>query len=129
MINPSYTLLPVLGLHFFGKAAVSILNGIVIGGGAGVSVHGRLRVATENTVFATPETAVGLFSDVGASYFLSRLPGFFGEYLGLTGARLDSAEMLACCLATHFVPSVKLPLLEEELCKTFLNDAACVGKG
>uniref|UniRef100_A0A7C8ZEX9 3-hydroxyisobutyryl-CoA hydrolase n=1 Tax=Opuntia streptacantha TaxID=393608 RepID=A0A7C8ZEX9_OPUST len=80
-------------------------------------------------VFATPETAVGLFPDVGASYFLSRLPGFFGEYLGLTGARLDSAEMLACCLATHFVPSVKLPLLEEELCKTFLNDAACVGKG
>uniref|UniRef100_A0A7C8ZDF1 3-hydroxyisobutyryl-CoA hydrolase n=1 Tax=Opuntia streptacantha TaxID=393608 RepID=A0A7C8ZDF1_OPUST len=56
-------------------------------------------------VFATPETAVGLFPDVGASYFLSRLPGFFGEYLGLTGARLDSAEMLACCLATHFVPS------------------------
>nr|GMC89353.1 3-hydroxyisobutyryl-CoA hydrolase 1-like isoform X1 [Ipomoea batatas] len=52
-----------------------------------------------------PETALGLFPDVGASYFLSRLPGFFGEYLGLTGSLLDGTEMLACGLATHFVPS------------------------
>ncbi|OAO95533.1 CHY1 [Arabidopsis thaliana] len=89
----------------YSKAQVSILNGIVMGGGAGVSVHGRFRIATENTVFAMPETALGLFPDVGASYFLSRLPGFFGEYVGLTGARLDGAEMLACGLATHFVPS------------------------
>ncbi|CAA7017530.1 unnamed protein product [Microthlaspi erraticum] len=70
-----------------------------MGGGAGVSVHGRYRVATENTVFVMPETALGLFPDVGASYFLSRLPGFFGEYVGLTGARLDGAEMIACGLA------------------------------
>ena len=61
----------------YSKAQVSILNGIVMGGGAGVSVHGRFRIATENTVFAMPETALGLFPDVGASYFLSRLPGFF----------------------------------------------------
>ncbi|KAJ8438475.1 hypothetical protein Cgig2_008962 [Carnegiea gigantea] len=115
-------------IRTYDKPQVSILNGIVMGGGAGVSVHGRFRVATENTVFAMPETASGLFPDVGASYFLSRLPGFFGEYLGLTGARLGGAEMLACGLATHFVPSVRLPLLEEELCKTFLNDAACVSQ-
>ncbi|GAB2270667.1 3-hydroxyisobutyryl-CoA hydrolase 1 [Dionaea muscipula] len=104
------------------KAQVSILNGIVMGGGAGASIHGRFRVATENTVFAMPETALGLFPDVGASYFLSRLPGFFGEYVGLIGARLDGAEMLACGLATHFVHSTKLPLLEAALCEARLND-------
>nr|XP_011469583.1 PREDICTED: 3-hydroxyisobutyryl-CoA hydrolase 1-like isoform X2 [Fragaria vesca subsp. vesca] len=101
----------------YSKPQVSLLNGIVMGGGAGASVHGRFRVATENTVFAMPETALGLFPDVGASYYLSRLPGFFGEYVGLTGARLDGAEMLACGLATHFVPSTSLPLLEAALCK------------
>uniref|UniRef100_A0A7C8ZGY8 3-hydroxyisobutyryl-CoA hydrolase n=1 Tax=Opuntia streptacantha TaxID=393608 RepID=A0A7C8ZGY8_OPUST len=103
------------------KPQVSILHGIVMGGGAGASVHGRYRVVTENTVFAMPETALGLFPDVGASYFLSRLPGFFGEYVGLTGVRLDGAEMLACGLATHFVHSSKLSLLEEELHKANLN--------
>ncbi|KAH8489793.1 hypothetical protein H0E87_025133 [Populus deltoides] len=97
------------------KPQVSILDGIVMGGGAGASMHGRFRVATENSVFAMPETALGLFPDVGASYYLSRLPGFFGEYVGLTGARLDGAEMLLCGLATHLVPSAKLPLLEEAL--------------
>lgn len=101
----------------FSKPQVSLLNGIVMGGGAGVSIHGRFRVATEKSVFAMPETALGLFPDVGASYYLSRLPGFFGEYVGLTGARLDGAEMLACGLATHFVVSEKLKDLEEALCK------------
>ncbi|XP_019101015.1 PREDICTED: probable 3-hydroxyisobutyryl-CoA hydrolase 3 [Camelina sativa] len=104
------------------KAQVSILNGIVMGAGAGVSIHGRFRIATENTVFAMPETALGLFPDVGASYFLSRLPGFFGEYVGLTGARLDGAEMLACGLATHFVPSTRLTALEAELCTVASSD-------
>lgn len=99
----------------FSKPQVSILDGIVMGGGAGASVHGRFRVATEKTVFAMPETSLGLFPDVGASYFLSRLPGFFGEYLGLTGSRLDGAEMLACGLATHFVPSERIPSMEEAL--------------
>ncbi|OMO95577.1 Crotonase superfamily [Corchorus capsularis] len=99
----------------YSKPQVSILDGIVMGGGAGVSVHGRFRIATENSVFAMPETALGLFPDVGASYYLSRLPGFFGEYVGLTGSRLDGAEMLACGLATHFVPSAKLPMLEAAL--------------
>ncbi|OEL16471.1 3-hydroxyisobutyryl-CoA hydrolase 1 [Dichanthelium oligosanthes] len=96
----------------YSKPQVSLLAGIVMGGGAGVSLHGRFRVATENTVFAMPETALGLFPDIGASYFLSRLPGFYGclfrsslfrEYVALAGARLDGVEMLACGLATHFV--------------------------
>jgi len=99
------------------KPQVSLLNGIVMGGGAGVSLHGSFRVATDKTVFAMPETALGFFPDVGASYFLSRLPGFYGEYVALVGARLDGAEMLLCGLATHFVPSNKLLLLEESLKK------------
>ncbi|XP_071697151.1 3-hydroxyisobutyryl-CoA hydrolase 1-like isoform X1 [Rutidosis leptorrhynchoides] len=98
------------------KPQVSLLRGIVMGGGAGASMHGRFRVATDNSVFAMPETALGLFPDVGASYYLSRLPGFFGEYVGLTGARLDGAEMLACGLATHFAP-LELSSLEDALCK------------
>ncbi|KAL4320174.1 hypothetical protein GQ457_18G003780 [Hibiscus cannabinus] len=106
----------------YSKPQVSLLNGIVMGGGNGASMHGRFRVATENSLFAMPETAVGLFPDVGASFFLSRLPGFFGEYVGLTGARLDGAEMLACGLATHFVPSAKLPMLEAALCAVDSGD-------
>ncbi|KAB2016644.1 hypothetical protein ES319_D08G108400v1 [Gossypium barbadense] len=110
----------------YSKPQVSILNGIVMGGGNGVSMHGRFRVATENSVFAMPETALGLFPDVGASYFLSRLPGFFGEYVGLTGARLDGAEMLACGLATHFVPSAKLPMVEAALCDADSSDPVII---
>ncbi|XP_024167869.1 3-hydroxyisobutyryl-CoA hydrolase 1 isoform X1 [Rosa chinensis] len=110
----------------YSKPQVSILNGIVMGGGAGASIHGRFRVATENSVFAMPETALGLFPDVGASYYLSRLPGFFGEYVGLTGARLDGAEMLACGLATHFVPSTRLSSLEADLCKVDSSEFATI---
>nr|TKW01478.1 hypothetical protein SEVIR_8G183600v2 [Setaria viridis] len=87
------------------KHQVSLITGIVMGGGTGVSLHGRFRVATEKTIFAMPETTLGLFPDVGGSYFLSRLPGFYGEYVALAGARSDGAEMLACGLATHFVHS------------------------
>ncbi|XP_062001183.1 3-hydroxyisobutyryl-CoA hydrolase 1-like [Rosa rugosa] len=97
---------------------VSFLNGMTMGTGAGVSIHGSFRVATEKTVFAMPEAAIGGFPDVGSSYFLSRLPGFFGEYLGLTGARLDGPEMLALGLATHFFPSSKLASVEEALVRT-----------
>ncbi|CAN8315256.1 unnamed protein product [Cochlearia groenlandica] len=112
----------------FSKTQVSILDGIVMGGGAGLSIHGRFRIATENTLFAMPETALGLFPDVGASYFLSRLPGFFGEYVGLTGARLDGAELLACGLATHFVPSKRLNELEADLCRVASSDPTFVSK-
>ncbi|KAJ1292522.1 hypothetical protein BS78_02G397700 [Paspalum vaginatum] len=115
------------------KTQVSLLDGIVMDGGAGVSLHGRFRVATDNTVFSMPETALGLFPDIGASYFLSRLPGFYGEYLALSGARLDGAEMLACGLATHFVQSkyilhvlLRLPMLEESLKKTDTSNTFAV---
>ncbi|KAH9302821.1 hypothetical protein KI387_014404, partial [Taxus chinensis] len=99
------------------KPQVALLNGIVMGGGSGISIHGKFRVATEKTLYAMPETGLGLHPDVGASYFLSRLPGFLGEYVGLTGTRLDGAELVSCGLATHFVYSTRLHLLEETLAK------------
>ncbi|KAG2384966.1 3-hydroxyisobutyryl-CoA hydrolase [Vigna angularis] len=97
------------------KPMVSLINGVMIGGGAGLSMHMRFRVVTEKAVFAMPEASIGLSPDVGASYFLSRLPGYFGEYLGLSGARLGGTEIVACGLATHFVPSMKLKPLENGL--------------
>ncbi|XP_042404811.1 probable 3-hydroxyisobutyryl-CoA hydrolase 3, partial [Zingiber officinale] len=97
------------------KPVVFLINGAVMGGGAGLSMNASYRVVTENTVFAMPEAAIGHYPDVGASYFLSKLPGFLGEYLGLTGARLNGVEMVACGLATHFVPSKNLLLLEKSL--------------
>ncbi|XP_059650543.1 probable 3-hydroxyisobutyryl-CoA hydrolase 3 [Cornus florida] len=108
------------------KPLVSLINGIVMGGGAGLTMHGRFRIVTENAVFAMPEASIGLFPDVGSSHFLSRLPGHFGEYLGLTGARIDGAEMLACGLATHFVLSKDLQSLEDALCDVVSSDASTI---
>ncbi|XP_034699566.1 3-hydroxyisobutyryl-CoA hydrolase 1-like isoform X1 [Vitis riparia] len=110
------------------KPLVSLINGIVMGGGAGLSMNSMFRVVTENTVFAMPKGQIGLFPDVGASYFLSRLPGYFGEYLGLTGARLDGKEMLACGLATHFVLSKDLLLLENSLSEVASSDASTISR-
>ena len=94
---------------------VALIHGIVMGGGAGVSVHGKYRVATEKTVFAMPETAIGLFPDVGGSIFLPRLPGQLGAYLGLTGARLKGYETVSAGIATHYVSSDRLEQLKEAL--------------
>ncbi|KAI4347404.1 hypothetical protein L6164_008219 [Bauhinia variegata] len=77
-------------------------------------------------VFAMPEASIGLSPDVGASYFLSKLPGYFGEYVGLTGVRLDGAEMVACGLATHFVHSKKLNSLEKALQAVTNSDIAAI---
>ncbi|KAG5539303.1 hypothetical protein RHGRI_019761 [Rhododendron griersonianum] len=107
---------------------VFLINGIVMGGGAGLSMNGMFRIVTENTVFAMPEVLIGHFPDVGASYFLSRLPGYYGEYLGLTGARINGVEMLACGLATHFVLSKDLQQLENALCELVSSDALTISK-
>ena len=92
-------------LRYCDLPIVSILNGITMGGGVGLSVHGEFRIATHNTVFAMPETGIGFFPDVGGSYFLPRLkhPGI-GFYLGLTGKRLKGYDVLHAGIATHFLP-------------------------
>jgi enoyl-CoA hydratase/carnithine racemase len=90
------------------KPYVSIMDGIVMGGGVGVSVHGSLRIATERTVFAMPETGIGLFPDVGGTYFLPRLPGQIGMWLGLTGSRLKGADTVAAGVCDRFMQSAGL---------------------
>jgi enoyl-CoA hydratase len=102
-------------IHHFPKPYIAILDGITMGGGAGVSVNGAYRIATEKTMLAMPETGIGLFPDVGATRFLNLCPGAIGRYLGLTGARLGAADALYCGLATHFVPRERLPELMARL--------------
>ncbi|KAJ3020289.1 hypothetical protein HKX48_001060 [Thoreauomyces humboldtii] len=97
------------------KPFVSIMNGITMGGGVGLSVHAPFRVATEKTLFAMPETAIGLFPDVGGSFFLPRLDGELGTYLGLTGASLKGEEVFMAGIATHYIPSERLPALMSRL--------------
>jgi len=86
------------------KPYIALIDGIVMGGGVGVSVHGRYRIATERTLFAMPETGIGMFPDVGGTYFLPRLPGELGLFLGLTGARLKAADCLCAGLAEAYLP-------------------------
>jgi enoyl-CoA hydratase len=92
-------------LFTYSKPTVAIMDGITMGGGVGIAFPCRYRVATENTRFAMPETGIGLFPDVGGSWYLPRLPGKVGMFLALTGARLDGADCLAVGLATHYLPS------------------------
>ncbi len=93
------------------KPFVALIDGLCLGGGIGISVHGSHRIATENAGFAMPETAIALFPDIGATYFLPRLPGHLGLYLALTGARLTGADAVHAGLATHFVPRARLAAL------------------
>ncbi|MGN3975033.1 enoyl-CoA hydratase/isomerase family protein [Tsuneonella sp. SYSU-LHT278] len=87
------------------KPIAVFMDGITMGGGVGIALPCRYRVATENTRFAMPETGIGLFPDVGGGWHLSRLPGRLGQFLALTGARLDGAECLWAGIATHYLPS------------------------
>ena len=97
------------------KPYVALIDGVVMGGGVGISIHGSHRVMTERALFAMPETGIGLFPDVGATYFLPRLTGKAGLYLGLTGARIGAADSLYLGLATHVVASDALQALDETL--------------
>jgi enoyl-CoA hydratase len=90
------------------KPATCIMDGVVMGGGAGIAMPCRHRVATEATQFAMPETGLGLFPDVGGGWYLSRLPGRIGEWLALTGARLNGADCFALGLATSSAPDARL---------------------
>jgi len=102
-------------IKHYPKPYIALMRGIVMGGGVGVSVHGSQRIADESMLFAMPETGIGLFPDVGGSFFLPRCPGEIGMYLGLTGARLKSADALYAGVATHFVPSANRDKLIEAL--------------
>lgn len=95
---------------------ISLWDGIVMGGGVGLSVHGKFRVATENTVFAMPECAIGLHPDIGASYFLPRLRGIpYAAYASLTGARIRGQDSKTIGLATHYVASHQVDALVQRL--------------
>lgn len=111
-------------IHRYPKPYLAIIDGITMGGGAGISVNGAYRIATERTLLAMPETGIGLFPDVGATRFLNLCPGHIGRYLGLTGARLGPADALYCGLATHFVPHGRVPELIAALAGIAWRDAA-----
>ena len=98
-------------LFAYPKPTVAIMDGITMGGGVGIALPCDTRIATENTRFAMPETGIGLFPDVGAGWYLPRLPGQVGKYLALTGARLSGADCVALGLATHHVDAATIPAL------------------
>ncbi|HTQ15047.1 MAG TPA: enoyl-CoA hydratase/isomerase family protein [Rhizomicrobium sp.] len=114
-------------IRHFPKPYVALIHGIDMGGGVGISVNGSHRVADESMVFAMPETGIGLFPDVGGSYFLPRLPGQTGMYLALTGARLKTADALYAGVATHFVPRARWDELVSRLTGGTPPDAALAG--
>jgi enoyl-CoA hydratase len=91
------------------------MDGVTMGGGVGIACPCKYRIATERTLFAMPETSIGLFPDVGGGRYLSRLRGRIAQFLALTGARLDGAECVALGLATHYIPSERLEQVKREL--------------
>ncbi|MBX2806816.1 MAG: enoyl-CoA hydratase/isomerase family protein [Hyphomicrobiales bacterium] len=114
-------------LECFTKPNVSLINGFVMGGGAGLSRYGTHRVAGENFVFAMPETKIGFFPDVGGTYFLPRFPGETGMYLGLTGASIDRADAYCTGFATHCIDSSQFDLIREAMIEGSPVDAVLDG--
>ena len=110
-------------IHRYRKPYVSLIDGIVMGGGVGISLHGSHRIAGERYLFAMPEVGIGFFPDVGATHALPRLPGAAGVYLALTGDRIGAADAVALGLATHFVPSARMADLAEALAGAGDTDA------
>ena len=100
-------------LFVYPKPVIAIVDGVVMGGGVGISMPAKYRVATERTTYAMPETGIGLFPDVGGGWYLPRKPGQIGMWLGLTGARIKAADCMAAGIATHFVQAAELPALVE----------------
>ncbi|MEL6416415.1 MAG: enoyl-CoA hydratase/isomerase family protein, partial [Pseudomonadota bacterium] len=109
----------------FPKPYLAVMDGVTMGGGFGLSVHGSHRIATERTLFAMPETGIGLFPDVGGGWFLPRLRGELGTWLALTGERLKGADVAAARVGTHFLPSELIPNLKAQIAEAdFLSGAA-----
>ncbi|MGK9231753.1 enoyl-CoA hydratase/isomerase family protein [Inquilinus limosus] len=111
-------------IHHFPKPWIALLDGVTMGGGLGLSVHGSHRVTTEKTLSAMPECGIGLFPDIGGGWFLSRCPGEIGTYLALTGTRIGAADMLFTRMGTHHIASAKV----EDLIAA-LADAGWIGNG
>ncbi|MDQ2877883.1 MAG: enoyl-CoA hydratase/isomerase family protein [Pseudomonadota bacterium] len=103
-------------MYTYPKPGVVFMDGIVMGGGVGIACPCRYRVVTERTVFAMPETTIGLFPDVGGGRYLSRLRGRSAQYLALTSARLDGADCIALGLANFYVPSERLEAVKAAIC-------------
>ena len=99
----------------FPKPYISLINGIVMGGGKGISAHGSHRVVTENTLFAMPETNIGFFPDVGGGYFLPRCPGQTGTYLAMTSKRVKAIDTIYVGFATQYVPAANLNAVVQAL--------------
>ncbi|MBX9621766.1 MAG: enoyl-CoA hydratase/isomerase family protein [Alphaproteobacteria bacterium] len=102
-------------IHSYPKPYISLIDGIAMGGGLGISINGSHRIVTERALLAMPETGIGFFPDVGATTFLTNAPGKTGLYLGLTGARLKAACALWSSLGTHFIPATALPAFKKDL--------------
>ncbi|MBB4144325.1 enoyl-CoA hydratase/isomerase family protein [Rhizobium rhizoryzae] len=108
------------------KPYVAFMDGIVMGGGVGLSAHGSHRIVTEHSVVAMPECSIGLITDVGGTYLLHQAPGHLGEYLGLTGTRMNGADAIYAKLADHYVEREKLAALKARLIET--GDATVISE-
>ncbi|WP_136476407.1 enoyl-CoA hydratase/isomerase family protein [Pseudomonas sp. DG56-2] len=104
-----------LTIHHYRKPILALMDGFTLGGGMGLAQGAELRIVTERSRLAMPEVAIGYFPDVGGSYFLSRVPGELGTYLGVSGVQIQAADALYCGLADWYVDSSKLALLDERL--------------
>lgn len=111
-------------IHHFEKPYISLIDGVVMGGGVGISLHGSHPIVSERFIFAMPETSIGFFPDIGASYLLSRCPGYWGTYLGLTGNRLGAQDALKMGLVKQIVSSEQMPALFDALMNEDLSENA-----
>ena len=114
-------------IKHYPKPYISLIDGIVMGGGVGISLHGSHRIAGDRYLFAMPEVSIGFFPDVGATYALPRLPGAAGVYLALTGDRVGAADAVAIGLATHAVPSARMAELTDALTRREALDDILAG--
>ncbi|MFI2397232.1 enoyl-CoA hydratase/isomerase family protein [Rhodococcus sp. NPDC019647] len=105
------------------KPYVAIMDGIVMGGGVGVSAHGSVRVVTERSMIGMPETGIGFVPDVGGTYLLARTPGELGTHIALTTARLSAGDAIACGFADHYIPSAKIEQFVQKLSDTTVEEA------
>ena len=115
-------------IHHYPKPFVALIDGVTMGGGCGLSLHSPFVVATERSMVAMPETVLGLFPDIGATWFLNKCPGQIGVALGLTGRRVKAADLKAVGLASHYVPTAKLDALVAALADVADLNAASVGR-